>query len=454
MRDACIALALGLALALSVALVAGCGSKSGLTLDTHGGAMDAAPTDSAPSDAARDTAVPEDTAAPRRPACFEMLPPGTIRGSVEDVHGRPAYDHEGNVYFPRESSGDWFLISLDPCLEVRWAVPLADFDGQRRRNRVTVDADGFVWLNSRYQVARVTGDGVPAPVTLEVEGNLWTWVAIPPAGPVYASSNGTDMPRYLYRTRAGGGADRVRLEEVSSYVYEGECLVAAGAARCWNVGYDLADMRLLYYRDPPRLIDGTFRHVTQPAFDGERLWTLRFGISTYDLVANDAGSGEEVSRVPLARTTRGQREVIASPPVIGAGGEVLVYFSGYREAAPRGQLQAFSADGEPLWSYTAERSGSRDVFGTTSMIAIGDANVAYLAVGETLHAVVVSNGAPRWAVADLGDVNDPMLQISPLGDVAVLNDADVLQVVATESLAVGRSRWPVAGGDPQATYSR
>jgi hypothetical protein len=431
-------------------LTLGCGSKTPLGVETS----EAGPADGARPDAARDTAVPVDTAPPMRPACFESLDPGTIRGSIEDVHGRPAYDREGNVYFPRESEDTWFIISLDPCLEVRWALPLGDFEARRRFNRTTVDDEGFVWLNSRFQVTRATTEGVPAPVMLEVEGDLWTWVAVPPAGPVYASTNGTDMPRYLYRTRAGGGTDRVRLEEVSSYVYDDECLVGGGAALCWNVAYDLSDMSLRYYRDPPRIIDGTFRNITQPAYDGDRIWTLRFGISNYDLVANSTEGGEEVVRVPLARTTRGQVDTIMSPPVIGAAGEVLVYFTGHREGDLPGQLQAFSRDGEPLWNYIVDRTNSRDVFTTDSMIAIGDANVAYLAVGDGLHAVVVSNGTPRWSTFGLGDVNDPMVQISPLGDVAVLNEGDVLHVVATESLAVGRTPWPVAGGNPQATYAR
>jgi outer membrane protein assembly factor BamB len=407
----------------------------------------------APRDA-RDTSVPEDTAPPIRPACFEPLMPGSVRGTIEDIHGRPAYDGEGNLYAPRLADDEWFLVSYDPCLAVRWALPLGDFEAQRRNNRTSVDADGFVWFIGRFDAARATTDGFPTPPTLAPEGTLSTWVGIPPAGPVYVRVNGTDMPRHLYRTRLDGGTDRVRLEEVSSYVWDGECVVADTGALCWNVAYDLDDLERRYYRDPPLILDGTLRHITEPAFDGERLWTLRFGISTYDLVAQSTRTGEEVVSTRIARTSAGQSQAIMSPPVIGAGGEVLVYFSGSRADGPAGQLEAFSSRGDRLWSYAAPRSAGPDVFRTTSSIAIGDANVAYLAVGATVHAVVVSTGAPRWTLMVLGVLNDPDLQISPLGDIAVIDDTDRLIVIATEALTVGRTPWPVAGGRPSATYAR
>jgi outer membrane protein assembly factor BamB len=309
-------------------------------------------------------------------------------------------------------------------------------------------------------VIRVTTDGVLAPVSLEVEGNVWTWLGTPPAGPVYASTNGTDRPRFLYRTRAGGGSDRVQLEEVSSFVWDGECLLAAGAAYCWNVAYDLGDggdLSLLFHRDPPRLIDGGLRGISQPAFDGRLLWSLVYGISTYEVVAIDPRTGEEVIRHPLARTTRGQTDMVASPVVIGPSGEVLVYFSGHRTDGPDGQLHALSPeDGSELWSYPAPRSPRPrgGVFSTTSSLAVGDANVVYLAVGEGVHAVVVSNGVGRWVASSVGDMNEPELQISPLGDIAALNAGGQLYIIVTESLTVARSPWPVAGGGPSASYAR
>jgi len=430
----------------------GCGSKTQLSIGEGGGEIpDAAPRD------ARDARPPEDTEPPPRPSCFDELSPGELRGSIPEIHGRPAYDDEGNLYAPRLDDEDWAVVSYDPCLVQRWSVDLPGFDGRSRRIRTSVDSDGQVWMKGRFEPMRVTTSGAPSPVMLEAEGRIWTWVGIPPAGPVYASVNGTDMPRYLYRTRAGGSSDRVQLEEESSYVWDEECLVGGGAALCWNVGYDLDDLDRRYYHDPPRLLDGTLRNITQPAFDGERIWTQVFGISTYELIATSIFAGRRTVRTPLARTTRGQTDTIISPPVIGVEGEVLVYFSGHREIGPDGQLQAFTPDGEALWSYPANRTrrpGSIGIFGTTSSIAIGDANVAYLAVGDAVHAVVVSTGIGRWTSSGLGDVNDPELSISPLGDIAILDAEDTLHIIATESRTVARTPWPVAGGGPALTYAR
>lgn len=437
-----------LVMAALVLLPLGCGSKTALGVETAEGPVDASPPP--------DTEPPLDTMPPPRPDCFEMLDPGVVRGSLEDIDARPAYDAEGNLYAPRLVDDEtWTLVSYDPCLAMRWSVDIGEFDGRARRIRTTVDDTGHVWLKGRFDVVRATTDGVLAPAMLEVEGNVWTWIGIPSGGPVYGSTNGTDMPKYLYRTRAGGGADRVQLEEVSSYVWADECLVADRGALCWNVAYDLDDLSLRYYRDPPTLLDGTLRNITQPAFDGERLWTLRFGISTYDVVAISPRTGETLVRAPVARTTAGQSDAIMSPVVIGAAGEIVVYFTGRRASGPDGQLRAFSPeDGSELWSYSAPRTGRANVFSVDSSIAIGDANVAYLAVGELVHAVVVSNGTGRWTAGGVGDVNDPDIQISPLGDVAVLNTDNTLNVLATESRAIARSPWPVAGGDPSGTYAR
>ncbi|RLB56877.1 MAG: hypothetical protein DRJ42_02100 [Deltaproteobacteria bacterium] len=463
-RDRFVAMTLGdrellrcarlLLLLIALLLGWGCGSKTSLGVE---GLADSGrpPFDSGPS--------PVDTGPPPRPDCFGELAPGDVRGQLEGIDGRPAYDALGNLYAPQQTEEGWRLVSHDPCLALRWAVDLPEaFDGRPWSIRTSVDVhvSGHVWLKGRFEVTRVTTDGVLDPPSLDVEGQVWTWVAIPAAGPVYGSTNGTDMPKYLYRTRAGGGSDRVVLEEPSSFLWNDECLVDAGgrgAVLCWNVAYELTSLTRRYYRNPPALIDGTLRNITQPAFDGARLWSLRYGISTYELIGLDARSGEMAVRQSVARTTSGQTNAIMGPPVIGPRGEVLVYFNGSRATGADGQLHAFSGDdGDPLWSYPAPRirgSGTGRVFSVTSNLAVGDAGVVYLAVGESLHGVAVVGGERRWATSGLGDVNDPELQISPLGDIAVRTGETTVTIVATESRGVGPTPWPVAGGGPSATYA-
>ena len=256
--------------------------------------------------------------------------------------------------------------------------------------------------------------------------------------------------------RAFGPAGEVSTElfSPSSYVYQDECLVAAGTMACWDVAYALDDLSNRWLNDRPQLVDGTFRNVLPPASDGERIFGLVFGISTYDVAALDLRTGEQAWRSAVARSTAGQVELIVGGPIF-VGGRLVIYLSVHRESGPDGQLEAFGRNGERVWSYAAPRTRTpREVFDTLATHVAGEAGLVYLATGETLHAVNVETGEARWT-APLGvGVNEPQLNISPLGDLAVRTDQGDVLVVATESRGPARSAWPVPLHDPMGTNAR
>lgn len=404
-------------------------------------------------DAALDAGVPVDAAPP---TCWEREWPGTVRGELPDVDGRPACDPGGNLYAPRRLREEdrWQLVSYDPCLELRWVRDLpAEFSGPGLGMRTSVDPTGRVWVHDRFALAQITMDGalVQPPLWIEYADRLFGWVATPAEGPIFATVN--DGARDLYRVD-GDRVLRTSTRPPSSGVYDEECVFASPRTLCWDVGFDGA-LRELYYRgDRQRIIDGTRRHLTQVAWDGRRLWTLRYGISTYQLVGREPISGRDDVVVEVARTAAGQTRMTASPPAIGPAGEVVVYFHGRSPGdRPEGFFLSVDPNGRERWVFPASRSlSSRNVFSTTASVAIGDAGVVYGAVGNFVYGIDLEDGTERWRTFTDLDLDDPDLQLSPLGDLALRDDDGVLTIVATESTGLADSPWPIAGGDSGANY--
>ena len=424
-----------------------CGSRTGLPL---GAGSD----DASVSDAAPPVTTPPDFPSLPPPDCGTRVPVGSLRGAVTQISGRASIDDVGNVYAPRRyADDDWTLVSVDPCLEPRFETPIVGLD-DRDRIFTVVDSFGDVWVvrGRGDGVWRFRSDGSPRPVGLAFEGRLGTWLGIPDsAGPIFSTSLSVDE-KYLYRFAASGVGDRVRLPMESSFVWSEECLVSGPRAACHNIAYDRGSLEQDWIRENPRIVDGTLRNIVMPASDGERMWTVRFGISTYELVAHDLSTGREELSTLIARSTSGQVDMVVSPPVLSPSGVVFTYVHVRREAGGTGALEAFSLMGEPMWSVPAP--ATEEVFGTDGNLLVGRNGIVYLAVGSTVCARGTTDGEAHWCLELDVDFNEPQINLSPNGDLFVRSAAEALYVIRTASPGLAPSPWPAPGGSHRFHNSR
>jgi hypothetical protein len=426
---------------LTAFAVGGCGAKTDLAVDAS--ARDGSPVvDAAPDGLDGDSPV--------RPDCLVALTAGEVRGTLDDISGRVVFDPDGWLYGLRLVDGALTLNRWDPCLREEWSVALPLEGSGPDAARIARAVDGDLFVFAMLEIARVNVDGEVLPLGLDFEGQLlFNFVAAAPF-PVLATTTPGEDPVML-RAFGPGGTLATALHTPSSYVWEDECLVASATVACWDVAYALGDLSDLWFHASPQLLDGTLRHVLPPASDGERVYGVLFGISTYEVAAVDLRTGEQAWRTSVARSTLGQTDLLVGGPIL-VEDRLVTYLSTHRESGPDGQLEAFDLDGERIWSYPAARtSTAREIFDTDATHVAGDAGLVYLATGETLHAVGVETGEGRWAVSLGVGVNEPRLNISPLGDLALRTDDGDVLVVATESLGPARSAWPVPFHDPMAT---
>lgn len=242
----------------------------------------------------------------------------------------------------------------------------------------------------------------------------------------------------------------------TSWVWDGECAIFDRRPTCVSIAFDRAPLSVRWLDDAPRLIDGTLRNVVPPATDGRRLWTIEYGISTYDLIARDLASGVVAVRAPLMRTTRGQFELILGSPVVAEDGTVLVYRHG---SGVGGAFVAHAPDGTPRWSRPAARTrgfGPADgaIFDHDAMLGVGRGGIVYGAVGSSVVALRVADGDPVWELAAFTDLNAPAMNLSPNGDLYVVDAEGVLYAIATSSSGLASSPWPIVGGGHRLASSR
>ena len=428
-------------------LLAGCGARSGLDVElAERDAMVAT------LDSGQDAGI--DGGPIVLPDCFEALPAGSERGTVDEVHARVALGRDDNLYSAREIDDVWHAISIDPCLRPRWDVPLPEL-ARSSRVDVMVAPTGEVWVIGRGEpgFVRLSPLGERLPSGFDFEGGLDTWVGVRDEGPVFSSFLSVEE-KYLNVVR-GGAVDTVRLASPSSFVWDGECALAGGLTACWNVAYEGTTQR--WIRESPRIIDGTLRHVVPPAFDGRRLWTVRYGISSYQLVAIDAATGATDVEVGFMSTLSGQSELLIGPPVVVADGSILVYAHG---TGHEGALRLHGPDGLERWRLAFPRTrrstpAGGAIFSDEATHLVGRSGIAYLGMGDVVAAIDLESRSVLWQVAGLVDVNEPGINLARNGDLYVLDHERRLHAIATGVPGgLEATPWPIPGGNAQLSLAR
>lgn len=423
-----------------------CGARTDLEVESSSGpSIDAAVLD-----------APTIDARPDPPACGGAIPAGEIRASIEGIHARVAIGDDGNLYTARQIGDGWLAISLDPCLVERWATPVAIEERSPRGMDVSVAGDGTVWLvgQSGLEQWAFSLDGEPRPGLVPMgERRRDTWIGVGRDGPIYSAFLSSEE-KWLIVTD-GDRFEELRLPTPSSFVWDGECALFDGVPTCWNIGFRSDPLDRSWFEGRPRLIDGTLRHAVPPAFDGRRMWSIEYGISTYDIVAVDVRDGDRMIREPLMRTSSGQTELLLGPPVIAEDGSVIVYRHG---SGVPGALEKRSSDGDLVWTVDAPRvrrstPAGGAIFSDEATHLVGRGGLVYLGVGATVYAIDLE-GAVAWRLDAFVDVNESAPNLHPNGDLYVLDQGATLYAIATDSPGLARSPWPIPGGNARLAWSR
>jgi len=427
---------------LASALVAACGARSGLREPStdNGVALDGAVSSDAP---------PEDVPL-RPPDCGTPTPVGATRFVLDDVVGHAAIDDAGNVYAPiRIHDGrdqGVGVLSVDACGRERWRVtavpprPGASYASASVRlstggDVLLTDVTGPVRDFFRYDT-----DGSPRPRyrfsgdyvrTISVPSGRGPLLAAAPEGVAINSLQSLDL----------AGTQNVGIEHWSNV---NECAVSGSVIGCLDRAYDLDARSLWWGSDDFEILDGTLRHALPPALDRDRLYAAFYGISSYVLEARELRTGRVLFRTMLARSTRGQSDLLMGAPVLGTTGLVYTYLDVHRAQGPDGQLEAFRPDGSRAWGFPAP--ATRQDFTHVATHLVGRAGAIYLAVGGALYAVN-EDGSQRWTLAIPAGANAPELALARDGGLAVHTDDDRLWMVATESAGLAPTPWPATGGD-------
>lgn len=437
-------------LALSLALAA-CGARTGLTAGDALGDAGAERRDGG-VDAGVD-------AGPPLPTCPDAVPAGSIRWRAAGVVVGAAFGPDGHVYAPvHAAAGAIELASFDRCTgALRWqrpAMPPPERPGTVRRPRarfttagdaLLVNADGYVAL---YGVWRYGLDGEARPA-YAIPERMVDFYAVPAGfGPI-VRTYADEVSRTIVLALDGAPAASWDLDVTPA----SECVAVGERLVCYGAEHRIPFGETVWSSGTAELVDGTFRHVVPPAIDGDRLYAIVYGVSTYWLDALDRRDGARIFRVPLMRTTRGQTDLRLGRPVVGADGTVYVYANGHREGESfTGALHAFDRDGEERWRFVA--NASMQEFFLHGTHALGDAGLVYLAIGDAVYAIDARDGGERWALRPGTAFNVAQLALGPSGDLAVRSDGDELFVIATESRGLADGPWPAPEGDGRNANAR
>jgi|GEM_PF-1445863 len=418
-----------------------CGARTGLE-----GPPDAA-VEAASDVAATPDAGPGDVPL-QPPSCGRQTPVGSVRFAVEGVTGHAAIDADGTIYAPYETAERGRgVVALDACGRERWRAPAVrpTRGGRVLGGEVRLSTGGDVLLTSMYGDTAARGlwrfgrDGAARPPYPAVDAVV-RFVGLPPGrGPVLVTQGAMTTVGRL----AGFDLAGRQTLDAPDWSNVNECAVSGTVVGCLDTALDLAGGRRLW-SEPYEILDGTLRHALPPAIDGDRIYVAFFGLSSYVLVARELRTGRALWRVNLARSTRGQVDLLMGAPVVGADGTVYVYVNVHRGGGASGELVAVRRDGTRAWGFGAD--ATRTDYQRYATHAVGRAGVIYLAVGRALYAVG-EDGRQRWTLAIPEGANASAPVLSPNGDLALHTDDDRLLVVATESAGAAPSAWPLTGGD-------
>ncbi len=286
--------------------------------------------------------------APAVPDCGPPLAAGTVRFRVAGVAGHVAIDADGTIYAPYATpTRGRGVVAIDACGRERWRTPAVEPSrgGAILGGNVRLSTGGDVLLTSMFGDVAARGvwrfgtDCSPRP-PYAVADTLVRFVGVPAGlGPVVVTQAGTTEGRLEGYDLAGR-----RLFQQRDWSNVNECAIGGATVACLDRAFDMARRRLLWTR-PVEIVDGTLRHPLPPAIDSDRVYVAFFGLSSYVMVARDIATGRDLWRVDLARSTRGQVDLLMGGPIVGSAGTVYVYVNVHRSDGAAGQLQAIRRDG-------------------------------------------------------------------------------------------------------------
>jgi hypothetical protein len=286
-----------------LALLGACGARTGLLVDGELG--DGATT--------VNPQPPRDAGVLMPPMCGDEVPIGAIRGKIAHIDSRVAIDDVGNLYASRVNDDDSLsLVSFDPCLRPRWQVPIVGAKRLYTSPRVVVDGRGDVWVISPDRtlpaVWRFAADGSPKDLGVKLGSLLETWIGVPDeGGPIFVTGTWKDLA--LQRVDATGRLDSVAVkDDDDSGLSDGECFASGDTIGCVDTAFDQASLTRLWISPSTLLLDGTYRHVVPPAWDGVNTYVVESGISTYEMRSEETRTGRFRFVTPLAYSTIGQKD--------------------------------------------------------------------------------------------------------------------------------------------------
>jgi PQQ-like domain len=401
------------------------------------------------------------------PSCGGPLPPGETRASVKGVIGRVAVDEHGNVYAPSATAArELALTALDACGKQLWQRVVApkvpeSLLAARLPGRDEVVLDSLGGSGATQGLWRFDRKG-EALESWSMQGTPHEWVASTDAGLLLRTY---DQHGFLTLLGADGMERRWQQETVARQqtipTGEEECAAFGTRLACQSVAFDSATLRSLWATDALELIDGTTRHSVNPASDGERLYSLVYGVSTYFIRATRVDTGEQVWARDLGPSPSGQFGLATGGPIIGEDGAIYVYIAYSKQPVTRpvghvdevvepgedlGWLIAFEATGEERFRDAAPHGGFADYDEHATHLA-GDDGAIYFATAKGVFAVDARDGSARWQRMDLGRIDNPRLTLSPDGDLLVQTASDELIYLATDAHGAADSPWPLPGGD-------
>ncbi|MFK8001650.1 MAG: hypothetical protein AB8H86_18795 [Polyangiales bacterium] len=388
------------------------------------------------------------------PECGGSGTIGQIRAQVSDIDSRVAVGRDGMLFTARQEGAAWFALGLDPCLEERWIQPLRG-DGRPAEVDVSVSDSGDVWwaADSVRGEWHFSHDGEPLQGLPPMDQRRGTFVGLADGtGPIFSASFASD-DWWLVRN-VGGRREELSLPS-SPFVWKDECVILGQGIACYQIAIDESPLSIRWEQTTsPRIVDGTLRHIVPPATDGRRLWTIEWGIFTYDLVGVDLETGERVIRVPFLRTSN-QNDLLLGPPVITERGDIIVY---RRASIVPGALVSYTPEGVVRWEVpfmpsSDERPG-RPVSTNVATHLVGAGGIVYLAMGSAVVALDEEDGGELWRLDGLGNVNQGALNLSPNGDLYVRNAGGTLYAITTGSAGLASTPWPIPGGNARLSRAR